>query len=135
MNNGKLLNTLVRAGARYAAEQRTAEVRENGTAKKSDPFTVGVVATVMGGLLLLLTGQVFALPLLLSGVISLGFGAGLRWRKKAQQKDAEQAEIVPKTEQAAKKLQEQKQFLESGLISKEEFDENCAKIRAKEYTL
>ena len=135
MNNGKLLNTLVRAGARYAAEQRTAEVRENGTAKKSDPFTVGVVATVMGGLLLLLTGQVFALPLLLSGVSSLGFGAGLRWRKKAQQKDAEQAEIVPKTEQAAKKLQEQKQFLESGLISKEEFDENCAKIRAKEYTL
>ena len=134
-NNGKMLNTLVRAGARYAAEQRAAEVRENGTAKKSDPFTVGVVATVMGGLLLALTGQIFALPLLLSGVISLGFGAGLRWRKKAQSRDAGQTEFVPKTEQAAKKLAEQKQFLDSGLITKEEFDENCAKIRAKENTL
>ena len=134
-NNGKMLDTLVRAGARYAAEQRAAEVRENGTAKKSDPFTVGVVATVMGGLMLALTGQIFALPLLISGVISLGFGAGLRRRKKAQSRDAEQAEIVPKTEQAAKKIAEQKQFLESGLISKEEYDENCAKIRAKEYTL
>lgn len=133
-NNGKMLNTLVRAGARYAAEQRAAEVRENGTAKKSDPFTVGVVATVMGGLLLLLTGQIFVLPLLISGVISLGFGAGLRRRKKAAQGDAE-AETVPQTEQTAKKLAEQKQFLESGLITKEEYDENCAKIRAKENTL
>lgn len=131
VNNGKMLNTLVRAGARYAAEQRAAEVRENGTAKKSDPFTVGVVATVMGGLLLLLTGQIFVLPLLISGVISLGFGAGLRRRKKAAQGDAE-AETVPQTEQTAKKLAEQKQFLESGLITKEEYDENCAKIRAKE---
>lgn len=134
-NNGKMLDTLMRAGARYAAEQRAAEMRENGTAKKSDPFTVGVVATVMGGLMLALTGQIFALPLLISGVISLGFGAGLRRRKKAQSRDTEQAEIVPKTEQAAKKLQEQKQFLDSGLISKEEYDENCAKIRAKETTL
>ena len=131
VNNGKMLGTLVRAGARYAAEQRAAEVRENGTAKKSDPFTVGVVATVMGGLLLLLTGQIFVLPLLISGVISLGFGAGLRRRKKAAQGDAE-AETVPQTEQAAKKLAEQKQFLESGLITKEEYDENCAKIRARE---
>ena len=134
VNNGKMLGTLVRAGARYAAEQRAAEVRENGTAKKSDPFTVGVVATVMGGLLLLLTGQIFVLPLLISGVISLGFGAGLRRRKKAAQGDAE-AETVPQTEQAAKKLADQKQFLESGLITKEEYDENCAKIRAKENTL
>lgn len=134
VNNGKMLGTLVRAGARYAAEQRAAEVRENGTAKKSDPFTVGVVATVMGGLLLLLTGQIFVLPLLISGVISLGFGAGLRRRKKAAQGDAE-AETVPQTEQTAKKLAEQKQFLESGLITKEEYDENCAKIRAKENTL
>ena len=133
-NNGKMLDTLVRAGARYAAEQRAAEVRENGTAKKSDPFTVGVVMTVMGGLLLLLTGQIFVLPLLISGVISLGFGAGLRRRKKAAQGDAE-AETVPQTEQTAKKLAEQKQFLESGLITKEEYDENCAKIRAKENTL
>ena len=134
VNNGKMLGTLVRAGARYAAEQRAAEVRENGTPKKSDPFTVGVVATVMGGLLLLLTGQIFVLPLLISGVISLGFGAGLRRRKKAAQGDAE-AETVPQTEQTAKKLAEQKQFLESGLITKEEYDENCAKIRAKENTL
>lgn len=134
VNNGKMLGTLVRAGARYAAEQRAAEVRENGTAKRSDPFTVGVVATVMGGLLLLLTGQIFVLPLLISGVISLGFGAGLRRRKKAAQGDAE-AETVPQTEQTAKKLAEQKQFLESGLITKEEYDENCAKIRAKENTL
>ena len=134
-NNGKMLGTLVRAGARYAAEQRAAEVRENGTAKKSDPFTVGVVATVMGGLLLLLTGQILVLPLLISGLVSLGFGAALRGRNKAPHRDAEQTEFVPKTEQAAKKLQEQKQFLDSGLITKEEFDENCAKIRAKEYTL
>ena len=132
VNNGKMLGTLVRAGARYAAEQRAAEVRENGTAKKSDPFTVGVVATVMGGLLLLLTGQIFVLPLLLSGLISLGFGAALRGRKKVQRREAETAEAMPQTEQAAKKLAEQKQFLESGLITKEEYDENCAKIRARE---
>ena len=132
VNNGKFLNTLVRAGARYAAEQRAAEVRENGTAKKSDPFAVGAVATVMGGLLLLLTGQIFVLPLLISGVISLGFGAGLRKRKKAQQSATEQPEIVVQTKSAAKKLEEQKQFLDSGLITKEEFDENCAKIRARE---
>ena len=131
-NNGKMLNTLVRAGARYAAEQRAAEVRENGTAKKSDPFTVGVVATVMGGLLLLLTGQIFVLPLLISGLVSLGYGAAVRRRKKAQQSAAEQPEIVVQTKSAAKKLEEQKQFLESGLITKEEFDENCAKIRARE---
>lgn len=131
-NNGKMLDTLVRAGARYAAEQRAAEVRENGTAKKSDPFTVGAVATVIGGLLLLLTGQIFVLPLLLSGLISLGYGAAVRRRKEASQSDAETAEAAPKTEQAAKKLAEQKQFLDSGLITKEEFDENCAKIRAKE---
>lgn len=130
-NNGKMLDTLVRAGARYAAEQRAAEVRENGTAKKSDPFTVGVVATVMGGLLLLLTGQIFVLPLLLSGLISRGYGAAVRQRKKATHGDAE-TEIVPQTAGAAKKLEEQKQFLDSGLITKEEFDENCAKIRAKE---
>ena len=135
VNNKKMLDTLVRAGARYAAEQRAAEVRENGTAKKSDPFTVGVVATVMGGLLLLLTGQIVVLPLLISGLISLAFGAALRGRKKTPQSDAETAEAVPKTEQAAKKLAEQKQFLESGLISREEYDENCAKIRAREYTL
>ena len=135
VNNGKMLDRLVRAGAQYAAEQRAAEVRENGTAKKSDPFTVGVVMTILGGLMLLLTGQILALPLLLSGVISLGFGAGLKRRRKAAQGNAEQAEIVPQTEQAAKKLQEQKQFLDSGLITKEEYDENCAKIRAKETTL
>ena len=135
VNNGKMLDTLMRAGARYAAEQRAAEVRENGTAKKSDPFTVGVVATVMGGLMLALTGQIFALPLLISGLVSLGFGAVLRGRKKAQQDTAEQAEVVPKTKLSAKKIAEQKQFLDSGLISKEEFDENCAKIRAKENTL
>ena len=135
VNNGKMLDTLMRAGARYAAEQRAAEVRENGTAKKSDPFAVGVVATVMGGLMLALTGQIFALPLLLSGVVSLGFGAALRGRKKAQQDTAEQAEVVPKTKLSAKKIAEQKQFLDSGLISKEEYDENCAKIRAKENTL
>ena len=134
-NNGKMLDTLVRAGARYAAEQRAAEVRENGTPKKSDPFTVGVVATVMGGLLLALTGQIFALPLLLSGVISLGFGAGLRWRKKAQSRDAGQTEFVPQTASAAKKLAEQKQFLDSGLIDEDEYRENCAKIRAKEKSL
>ena len=135
VNNGKMLDTLMRAGARYAAEQRAAEMRENGTAKKSDPFTVGVVATVMGGLLLALTGQIFVLPLLISGLVSLGFGAALRGRKKAQQDTAEQAEVVPKTKLSAKKIAEQKQFLDSGLISKEEFDENCAKIRAKETTL
>ena len=135
VNNGKMLDTLMRAGARYAAEQRAAEVRENGTAKKSDPFTVGVVATVMGGLMLALTGQIFALPLLISGLVSLGFGAVLRGRKKAQQDTAEQAEVVPKTKLSAKKIAEQKQFLDSGLISKEEYDENCAKIRAKENTL
>ena len=134
-NNGKMLDRLVRAGAQYAAEQRAAEVRENGTAKKSDPFTVGVVTTVMGGLLLLLTGQILVLPLLISGLISLAFGAALRGRKKTPHRGVEQTEFVPKTEQAAKKLQEQKQFLDSGLITKEEFDENCAKIRAKEYTL
>lgn len=136
-NNGKLLNTLVRAGAQYAAERKAEQMREDGGPHRDtgDPFTVGVAMTVLGGLLLALTGQIIVLPLLISGVISLGFGAGLRRRKKAQSRDAEQAEIVPKTEQAAKKLQEQKQFLESGLISKEEFDENCAKIRAKETTL
>ena len=134
VNNRKLLNTLVRAGAQYAAEQRAAEVRENGTVKKSDPFTVGVVATVMGGLMLLLTGQIFVLPLLLSGLISLGYGAAVRQRKKTQQSGAEQ-EFVPQTAGAAKKLEEQKQFLDSGLITKEEFDENCAKIRAKEHML
>ena len=134
VNNGKILDRLVRAGAQYAAEQRAAEVRENGTAKKSDPFTVGVVMTILGGLMLLLTGQIFVLPLLLSGLISLGYGAALRQRKKDSQGDAE-AEIVPQTEQAAKKLEEQKQFLDSGLITKEEFDENCAKIRAKEHML
>ena len=134
VNNGKMLDRLVRAGAQYAAEQRAAEVRENGTAKKSDPFTVGVVATVMGGLMLLLTGQIFVLPLLLSGLISLGYGAAVRQRKKTQQSGAEQ-EFVPQTADAAKKLEEQKQFLDSGLITKEEFDENCAKIRAKETTL
>ena len=132
VNNGKLLDTLVRAGARYAAEQRAAEVRENGTAKKSDPFTVGVVATVMGGLMLALTGQIIVLPLLISGLVSLGYGAAVRRRKKAQQSAAEQPEIVVQTKSAAKKLEEQKQFLESGLITKEEFDENCAKIRERE---
>lgn len=132
VNNGKILNTLVRAGAQYAAEQRAAEVRESGTAKKSDPFTVGVVMTALGGLMLLLTGQILALPLLLSGLISLGFGAALRRRKKAAQDDAERTVIVPQTKSAAKKLEEQKQFLDSGLITKEEFDENCAKICAKE---
>lgn len=131
VNNGKMLDRLVRAGAQYAAEQRAAEVRENGTAKKSDPFTVGVVMTILGGLLLLLTGQVVVLPLLLSGLISLGFGAALRQRKKVPQGDAK-AEIVPQTEQVAKKLAEQKQFLDSGLIGEEEYRENCAKIRAKE---
>lgn len=131
VNNGKMLDRLVRAGAQYAAEQRAAEVRENGTAKKSDPFTVGVVATVMGGLMLLLTGQIFVLPLLISGLISLGYGAAVRQRKKASQGTAE-TETVPQSDSAAKKLAEQKQFLDSGLISKEEFDENCAKIRAKE---
>ena len=135
VNNGKMLDTLMRAGARYAAEQRAAEMRENGTAKKSDPFTVGVVATVMGGLMLALTGQIIVLPLLISGLVSLGFGAALRGRKKVQQDTAEQAEVVPKTKLSAKKIAEQKQFLDSGLISKEEYDENCAKIRAKENTL
>ena len=133
-NNGKMLNTLVRAGARYAAEQRAAEVRENGTAKKTDPFAVGVAMTVLGGLMLALTGQIIVLPLLISGLVSLGYGAAVRRRKKAAQGDAE-AETVPQTEQTAKKLAEQKQFLESGLITKEEYDENCAKIRAKENTL
>ena len=43
--------------------------------------------------------------------------------------------IVPQTGTAAKKLAEQKQFLDSGLIDEDEYRENCAKIRAKEYTL
>lgn len=132
VNNGKMLNTLVRAGARYAAEQRAAEVRENGTAKKSDPFAVGVAMTVLGGLMLALTGQIIVLPLLISGLVSLGYGAAVRRRKKAQQSAAEQPEIVVQTKSAVKKLEEQKQFLESGLITKEEFDENCAKICARE---
>ena len=131
-NNGKMLDTLVRAGARYAAEQRAAEVRENGTEKKSDLFTVGVVMTALGGLMLALTGQIIVLPLLISGLVSLGYGAAVSRRKKAQQSAAEQPEFVPKTEQAAKKLTEQKQFLESGLIDEDEYRENCAKIRAKE---
>ena len=134
-NNGKMLGTLVRAGARYATEQRAAEVRENGTAKKSEPLSVGAVMTILGGLMLALTGQAFALPLLISGVISLGFGAGLRKRKKAQQSTAEQPMIVPQTGAAAKKLAEQKQFLDSGLIDEDEYRENCAKIRARERAL
>ena len=55
-NNGKMLGTLVRAGARYATEQRAAEARENGTAKKSEPLSVGAVMTILGGLMLALTG-------------------------------------------------------------------------------
>ena len=136
-NNEKLLNRLVRAGAQYAAEKKAEQMREDGAPHRDtgSPLAVGVVMTVMGGLLLLLTGQIIALPMLIAGLTSLGFAAGLKRRKKAQQKDAEQAEIVPKTEQAAKKIAEQKQFLDSGLITKEEYDENCAKIRAKETIL
>ena len=136
-NNGKLLNTLVRAGARYAAEKKAEQMREDGVPHRDtgDPFTVGVAMTVLGGLMLALTGQIFALPLLISGLVSLGFGAALRGRKKVQQDTAEQAEVVPKTKLSAKKIAEQKQFLDSGLIPKEEYDENCAKIRAKENTL
>ena len=132
-NNGKLLDRLARAGAQYAVERRAAEVRENGTPKKSDPFTVGVVATVVGGLLLLLTGQNFVLPLLISGLISLGYGVAVKQRKKASRGDAE-TETAPQTEQTAKKLAEQKQFLDSGLITKEEYEKSCAKIRAKKET-
>ena len=132
-NHDTLLGRLVRAGAQYAAEKKAEQMREDGVPHRDtgDPFTVGVAMTVLGGLMLALTGQIIVLPLLLSGLISLGYGAAVRQRKKASQGDAE-TEIVPQTAGAAKKLAEQKQFLDSGLITKEEFDENCAKIRAKE---
>ena len=134
VNNKKVLNTLVRAGARYAAEQKST-ARENGTAKKSEPLSVGAVATVLGGLMLVLTGQAFALPLLIAGLVSLSFGAAAKQRKKTPRGDAHQQEIVPQTSAAAKKLAEQKQFLDSGLIDEDEYRENCAKIRARERAL
>lgn len=133
-NNEKLLARLARAGAQYAAEKKAEAAREDGVPHRDtgDPFAVGVAMTVLGGLMLALTGQIIVLPLLISGLVSLGYGAAVRRRKKAQQSAAEQPEIVVQTKSAAKKLEEQKQFLESGLITKEEFDENCAKIRERE---
>lgn len=132
--NKDTFNNLMRSGARYGtryAAKRTAQTRENGK-RKNDPITAGIAMTVVGGLMLILSGQLGALPLLLAGVVTLGFGAGMKRRKKEAQDDAEQPEFTPKTSAGAKKLAEQKQFLESGLIDAEEYRENCAKIHARE---
>lgn len=139
MNSERLLRMLVRAGTRYAAEKAKGEEAENAAPEeKQDSFTVGAVMLILGAVMMLLSGgRLFALPLILSGAVSLAVGAGKRLaaRKKEPQGEAEQSDGAPQTERSAKKLAEQKQFLDSGLISREEYDENCARIRAKEKNL
>ena len=138
---GRLVRIVLRAGIRQFSRENDSEGTEAEASspqnQKPDDLAVGVIMTGFGLFMLLLgkTGGHFApneltpyaVLLIGSGLVSLVIGAVRTFLLRGTEADG--AAALPETGEQEKKLAEQKQLLDSGLTSKEEYNESCAAIR------
>lgn len=138
---GRLIRVLLRAAIRQILRKNQSEGTETESSapqkQKPDDLAVGVIMTGFG-LFMLLLGKTdghfvsneltpYAVVLIGSGLVSLVIGAVRRFLLRDTEADG--AAALPETGERERKLAEQKQLLDSGLISKEEYNESCAAIR------
>lgn len=138
---GRLTRILLRAAIRQISRKNQSEgtETESSAPQKQEPedLAVGVIMTGFG-LFMLLLGKTdghfapneltpYAVVLIGSGLVSLVIGAVRRFLLRDTEADG--AAVLPETGERERKLAEQKQLLDSGLISKEEYNESCAAIR------
>lgn len=138
---GRLTRILLQAAIRQISHRNQSEGTETESSapqkQKPEDLAVGVIMTGFGLFMLLLgkTGGHFApneltpyaVVLIGSGLVSLVVGAVRKFLLRDTEADG--AAALPERGERERKLAEQKQLLDSGLISKEEYNESCAAIR------
>lgn len=142
---GRLTHIAIRAAIRYISRKNKAgetETESSAPQKETSNFAVGAIMTGFGLFMLLLSKEgggfvvneltPYAVLLIGSGLASLLIGAV---RKLCTREKPSGRAVLPETQGQEKKLAEQKQLLESGLITKEEYEEKSREILEKQEAL